>query len=243
MVSASAWLDEDVASKNVCVVTGSNSVLVVDTKLAPGISADVLMEIRKLTPKPISYVVLTHYRSVREFAKVDGDQYLTVDSDLGLGVPLFAVPPRSFVLNSRVFLDKLEIQILQLGVETLNVESMVWIPSEFALILGGITDVAGLVTASDIPSYFQRWLFALNSISSLELHTLVPSYGPPLIGAEAVATGLTNAKNVLTDLYSKAKSFKSEDGELKSAFIAEYAKLIAEHRGPFMLNRCFIHAS
>jgi glyoxylase-like metal-dependent hydrolase (beta-lactamase superfamily II) len=47
------------------VIVGDDAVMVIDAQATPLMAREVIRRIRKLTPKPIRYVVLTHYHAVR----------------------------------------------------------------------------------------------------------------------------------------------------------------------------------
>ena len=50
---------------NTGIVVGDDAVLVADTQATPAMAQDVVRRIREITDKPIRYVVLTHYHTVR----------------------------------------------------------------------------------------------------------------------------------------------------------------------------------
>ena len=47
------------------VIIGDDSVMVVEAQATPRLAGKVIEEIRKVTDKPISHLVLTHYHAVR----------------------------------------------------------------------------------------------------------------------------------------------------------------------------------
>ncbi len=53
--------DSGVVQSNCTVVIGDDSVLVVDTGQFPSLAARMVADIKKLTPKPVRYVVNTHW--------------------------------------------------------------------------------------------------------------------------------------------------------------------------------------
>src|SRR5215211_2963831 len=50
---------------NVGAVIGEDAVLAVDARATPALAREWLDELRRLTDKPVSYLVLTHYHAVR----------------------------------------------------------------------------------------------------------------------------------------------------------------------------------
>ena len=49
------------------VIIGDDGVLVVDAQATPVMANEVIARVRKVTDKPIKYVLLTHYHAVRVF--------------------------------------------------------------------------------------------------------------------------------------------------------------------------------
>jgi cyclase len=64
---ASYWIEGGVGS-NAGVIIGTDGVIVIDAKQTPDSGRGVLAEIAKLTPKPLTHVILTH----SNFDHVDG---------------------------------------------------------------------------------------------------------------------------------------------------------------------------
>lgn len=235
MVSASAWSSSDVNGNNVCMVVGGDDVLVVDTKVTPGLSSAVLSGIRKVTHSAIKYVVLTHYRSVREFGFGNRDHYenrVVIPEEV---VSEFTTLPQAFILSSHVLLGKLEVQMLHLDFGSYPSESMVWIPSEGTLILGNIPEADCLLEADDKRRYVQNWLYLLRCIESLNVHTIVPSHGAPMIGASDVAAGIQDSKDFVVELCSKVVEVDLDGNELKSFLMSTFSELRQRFGGPLIL--------
>src|SRR6185369_10384613 len=64
-ISEHAWAYTAEGDPNTGIIVGDDAVLVADTQATPAMAADVIARIRKVTDKPIKYVVLTHYHAVR----------------------------------------------------------------------------------------------------------------------------------------------------------------------------------
>src|SRR5262245_13260440 len=47
------------------VIVGDDGVIVVDAQATPALAGEVIARVRKITDKPIKYVVLSHYHAVR----------------------------------------------------------------------------------------------------------------------------------------------------------------------------------
>src|SRR5438128_5756214 len=64
-LSPSCWAFTAEGDPNTGVIVGDDAVMVIDALATPLMAREVIRRIRKLTSKPICYVVLTHYHAVR----------------------------------------------------------------------------------------------------------------------------------------------------------------------------------
>ena len=64
-LSANAWAFTAEGDPNTGVIIGDDSVMVIDAQATPRMAREVIRHIRKVTRKPIQYVVLSHYHAVR----------------------------------------------------------------------------------------------------------------------------------------------------------------------------------
>jgi len=64
-LSANCWAFTAEGDPNTGVIVGDDAVMVIDAQATPLMAREVIRRIRKVTSKPIRYVVLTHYHAVR----------------------------------------------------------------------------------------------------------------------------------------------------------------------------------
>ncbi|MCX7275460.1 MAG: MBL fold metallo-hydrolase, partial [Burkholderiales bacterium] len=64
-LSANAWAYTTEGDPNSGVIIGDDACMVIDTTATPAMAQDLIREIRRVTDKPIKYVVLSHYHAVR----------------------------------------------------------------------------------------------------------------------------------------------------------------------------------
>ena len=64
-LSEHAWAYTAEGDPNSGVVIGDDGVMVLDATATPALARDLMARIRKVTDKPIKYVVLSHYHAVR----------------------------------------------------------------------------------------------------------------------------------------------------------------------------------
>jgi len=63
-LSPNCWAFTTEGDPNTGVIVGDDSVMVIDAQATPLMASEVIKRIRKVTSKPIRYVVLTHYHAV-----------------------------------------------------------------------------------------------------------------------------------------------------------------------------------
>src|SRR5438477_5308756 len=64
-LSANCWAFTAQGDPNTGVIVGDDAVMVVDAQATPLMAREVIQRIRRITSKPIKYVVLSHYHAVR----------------------------------------------------------------------------------------------------------------------------------------------------------------------------------
>jgi glyoxylase-like metal-dependent hydrolase (beta-lactamase superfamily II) len=64
-LSKSAYAFTAEGDPNTGIVVGDDGVMVIDTQATPLMAREVIRRVRRVTSKPIRYVVLTHYHAVR----------------------------------------------------------------------------------------------------------------------------------------------------------------------------------
>ena len=64
------WAFTAEGDPNSGVIIGDESVMVIEAQATPRLANKVIEEIRKVTDKPISHLVLTHYHAVRVLGEI-----------------------------------------------------------------------------------------------------------------------------------------------------------------------------
>ena len=64
-LSPSCWAFTAEGDPNTGVIVGDDGVMVIDAQATPLMAREVIRRIRKVTAKPVKYVVLSHYHAVR----------------------------------------------------------------------------------------------------------------------------------------------------------------------------------
>ena len=278
-ISEHAWAYTAQGDPNTGVIIGDDAVLVADTQATPAMAADVIRRIRQVTDKPIQYVVLTHYHAVRVLGasayKAEGCQQVIASQDtydlivergeqdkaseIGRFPRLFrnvetvpaglTWPTLTFTGKMKLWLGRLEVQLLQLGRGHTKGDTVVWLPGEKAMLSGDLVEFDATPYAGD--AYFQDWPQTLRNIAALEPQALVPGRGPALVGQAQVAQGLQVTREFVTDLYESVKTGAAAGRDLKAVYRETYARLkprygswvIFDHCMPFDVTRAYDEAT
>ena len=275
-ISEHAWAYTAEGDPNTGVVIGDDAVLVADTQATPAMAADVIRRIREVTDKPIRYVVLTHYHAVRVLGAsayqpqqiiASQDTYdLIVErgeqdkaSEIGRFPRLFrnvetvpaglTWPTITFTGKLTLWLGKLEVQLLQLGRGHTKGDTVVWLPSERAMLSGDLVEFDATPYAGD--AYFQDWPATLDAIAALKPVALVPGRGPALKGEAQVAAGLAGTKAFVSDVWASVQAGAAAGKDLRAVYRDTYERLkpkygqwvIFDHCMPFDVSRAYDEAT
>ncbi len=187
---------------NAGIIIGKDGVLVVDTLTSAKEGQRFLADIRKVTDKPIRYVVNTHTHLDHAFGNCvfaglgavvishTADRALLekLGTDILKKVGGYGLKPEDMVgteisLPSLFFSDRLSIDLGGEVVELIRVEPshtegsvVVWLPKQKLLFSGDIlfTDFHPFLADGD----FNGWYKTLDSLLALDVERIVPGHGP-----------------------------------------------------------------
>lgn len=211
-VAPSAWYVEGASAlgspanqnfiSNAAFVVTPAGVVVIDTLGSPALATRLVAEIRKLTSKPITHVIVTHYHA---------DHIYGLQTFKALGARIIAHRAAKAYLNSDTARLRLEVSRQELApwvnADTRLVEADEWIDAEKSLMVGGVQfqikpvgpshtpeDLAvylpsekvlfagDLVFRSRIPYVGQadsrHWIVALENLLAFDATVIVPGHGP-----------------------------------------------------------------
>ncbi len=192
---------------NTGVIVGDDGVMVIDTQATPVMAGDVLRRIRKVTKKPVKYVVLTHYHAVRVLgASAYGADHIiasrpTLDLIAERGAQDFKSEvdrfPRLFravdsipgltwpnlVIDGvlTLWMGKREVQIFHPGRGHTKGDTVVWLPKEKVLFAGDLVEQGAAPYCGD--AYLGEWPRTLAKLKALKPKKLMPGRGPALTTA------------------------------------------------------------
>lgn len=211
-VSASAWYVEGVSAlgspanqnfiSNAAFVVTPAGVVVIDALGSPALATRLIAEIRKITPQPITHLIVTHYHA---------DHIYGLQTFKALGTRIIAHRAARAYLNSETARLRLEASRQELApwvdAQTRLVEADEWIDGDKEFAVGGVRfqlkpvgpshtpeDMAiympaekvlfagDLVFRSRIPFVGQadsrHWIAALDNLLAFDTDVIVPGHGP-----------------------------------------------------------------
>ena len=229
---------------NTGVIVGDDSVMVIDAQATPLMAAEVIRRVRKVTSKPIKYVVLTHYHAVRvlgasaykpqeiiasqatlDLIKERGRQDMA--SEIGRfprlfrgkeSIPGLTWPTMVFRQEMTVMMGKLEVRIIHPGSGHTAGDTIVWIPSQQVLFSGDLVEYkAGIYTGD---AHLQEWPATLAKLAALKPKALVPGRGPALKTPAESLRAINFTQDFVRGLLDSARRGVKAGKSLKEVYLA-----------------------
>ena len=244
-LSAHCWAYTAEGDPNTGVVIGDDAVLICDALATPVMAQNLIAEIRKVTAKPIKYVVLSHYHAVRVLGasgyRTEGMQEIiasqgTWEMIVERGqqdmmseyerfprlfqnfesIPGLTWPTLVFKDEITLWLGKdLDVKIMHVGMGHTRGDTIVWIPSEKVLFSGDLVEADAACYTGD--AQLAEWPATLDALAAFGAEKLVPGRGPALVGPARVAEGLAYTRDFVSTLLNSAKEAVAQDMNLKQA--------------------------
>jgi glyoxylase-like metal-dependent hydrolase (beta-lactamase superfamily II) len=228
-LSVNCWAFTAQGDPNSGVIVGDDAVMVIDAQATPLMAREVIRRIRKLSPKPIRYVVLTHYHAVRvlgasayraehiiasdatrELIRERGAQDMR--SEIGRfprlfrgahTIPGLTWPTLTFRGELTLRLGKLEVRISQPGPGHTAGDTIVWVPSQRVLFSGDLVEFAAGIYTGD--AHLEQWPATLDKLRALKPRALVPGRGPALTTPAACERAICYTQEFVRGLYACAR--------------------------------------
>lgn len=243
-LSKHAWAYTAEGDPNTGVIVGDDSVMIIDATATPIMAQKVVAEIRRITDKPIKYVLLTHYHAVRvlgasgfkqhglEQIIASQDTYDLIvergqqdmDSEIARfprlfqaveSVPGLTWPTLTFKGRMTLFMGGLEVQIMQLGAGHTKGDTIAWLPEDKVLFSGDLVEADAACYTGD--AHLSEWPQTLRNLRSMNAEKLVPGRGPALVTPEQVSNGLAYTEDFVSTLYKGAQEAVAQGLDLKGA--------------------------
>jgi glyoxylase-like metal-dependent hydrolase (beta-lactamase superfamily II) len=226
------------------VIVGDDAVMVVDAQATPVMAQEVIARVRKVTDKPIRYVLLTHYHAVRvlgasayagaDIIASDVTRGLIVergkqdmDSEIGRfprlfraveSIPGLTWPTITFPEQMSVWLGRREVRILHLGRAHTAGDVVAAVPDAGVVFSGDLVEYQSACYCGD--AHFTDWPETLERLAELRPKALVPGRGAALAVPDKVADGIHMTREFLSTLYGSVSESVAKGRSLKEAFDA-----------------------
>jgi glyoxylase-like metal-dependent hydrolase (beta-lactamase superfamily II) len=243
-LSDHAWAYTAEGDPNTGVIVGDDSVMIIDATATPVMAQKVVAEVRKITDKPIKYVLLTHYHAVRVLGasgfKQHGLQQIIasqdtydlivergqqdMDSEIARfprlfqaveSVPGLTWPTLTFKGRMTLFMGSLEVQIMQVGAGHTKGDTIAWLPKDEVLFSGDLVEADAACYTGD--AHLAEWPHSLRNLRAMNAKKLVPGRGPALMTAQEVDKGLAYTEDFVSTLYKGAQEAVAQGLDLKGA--------------------------
>ncbi len=219
---------------NVGIVVGDDGVMVIDTGMGPANAEIILREVRKITDKPIRYLVCTHFhpehnygaqafpdetviiysRAQRDELAQKGIAYKELFVELfgdrvrDLLEPVKLVPPDvTFESRADINLGGITAQLMYLGRPAHTIgDTLIYLPDSGVLFAGGLAPGRFFPIMADADSSGNGWIANLKDLENmnLDIQYVVGDHGD--IGGREV---LAEIKTYLVDLRARVLELKS----------------------------------
>ncbi|MFH1215181.1 MAG: MBL fold metallo-hydrolase [Pseudomonadota bacterium] len=240
---------------NAGIIIGEKGIVVIDTLISAREAQRFIQDIRKISDKPIKYVVNTHYHldhsfGNAEFAKLgavivcqtkcgnemrqkaadslaNAKNYgLTAEDMAGTKI---AYPDMTFTERARLELGDIDVDLIHVAPSHSSGSILVYIPSEKVVFAGDIlfTDFHPYMGDGDLTG----WQQALDFLATLDADRIIPGHGP-LSGEKDV----TQMKDYITSFDRKARELTTGASTLEEV-VAELKKSQPERsRGEWLIG-------
>lgn len=224
------------------VIVGDDSVMVIEAQATPRLASKVIEEIQKVTDKPITHLVLTHYHAVRVLgaAAFNAQQIIMSETARGMvvergqedwdsefnrfprlfegheSIPGLTWPTTTFNGRMTVYLGNRKVEVMQFGRAHTAGDAVVWVPDEQVMFTGDIVEYKSACYCGD--GHFEDWQDTLDVVESYQPEAIAPGRGDALTGSNMVAAGLDGTREFLDATYLPVVRVASRNGTLKEAW-------------------------
>ncbi|MCU0510454.1 MAG: MBL fold metallo-hydrolase [Anaerolineae bacterium] len=264
-LSEHAWAYTAEGDPNSGVVIAENAALVVDTTATPAMARQLISQIRRVTDRPIKYVVLSHYHAVRvlgasaffsegaqEIIASRGTRELIAERggqdmqseierfprlfDAVETVPGLTWPTLVFERDLTLYLGDLEVQIKHVGMGHTKGDTIVWLPQERVLFSGDLVEFGAAAYTGD--AQLAHWPGTLEVLRRLSPEKLVPGRGPALLSNAEANRAIDYTKSFVETLLSSARESIAAGHDLRQAFAHARSRMDPLFGDVFIYEHC-----
>ncbi len=238
------WAFTAQGDPNSGVIIGDDSVMIIEAQATPKIAKKVIKHVRRVTDKPISHLVLTHYHAVRvlgasaykasqvimsetaramvvERGKEDWESEFQRFPRLFDGhedIPGLTWPTTTFRNTMTIYLGQRRVDIQHLGRAHTAGDAVVYVPDENVIFSGDIVEYRSACYCGD--GHFVDWTETLRKIAQFGADAIMPGRGDALLGQEMVSTAINSTRDFVASTYQPVAQVANRGGDLKEAFAA-----------------------
>jgi len=242
------WAFTAEGDPNSGVIIGDDSVMVIEAQATPRLAETVIAEIRKVTDKPISHLVLTHYHAVRVLGAsaygareiIMSDAARAMVAERGQedwesefdrfprlfegheSIPGLTWPTTTFSDRMTVYLGRRRVDILHLGRAHTAGDAVIWVPDEEVMFTGDIVEYRSACYCGD--GHLTEWGETLDQIAAYQPRAIAPGRGDALVGEEMVSAAIASTRDFVESTYRPAARVAAKGGSLKDAWDAVRAE-------------------
>ncbi len=248
---------------NTGVIIGDRGVMVIDTQATPMMAQDVIANIRKITSKPITHILLSHYHAVRvlgasaykahtiiasrdtyELIKERGEQDKA--SEVGRFPRLFrgidSVPPGltwpDIVFEGKLTVDlgNCPVEISQVGRGHTKGDTIAWLPEHRVLFAGDLVEYQSTCYCGD--AYLADWPATLDRLQGIGANSLVPGRGDALQSPGEVRAAIESTRAFVSDLLNHVQRFAVNGRPLREVYKEVYPLMAAKYGSWAIFEHC-----
>ncbi len=234
---------------NTGVIVGDDAVMVIDTQATPAMARRIVEHVRRVTDKPIKYVVLTHYHAVRVLgASAYGAQEILASAacramiaergeedwkselerfprlfQAAESVPGLTWPTITFEARMTLDLGRRRVDLLHLGRGHTAGDIVAWVPDARVVFSGDLVEHRSACYCGD--AHFGDWPRTLERVAALCPEALVPGRGEALRGESQVREAIDLTRRFLGDTYGPVARAVARGAALKECFDEAAARL------------------
>jgi glyoxylase-like metal-dependent hydrolase (beta-lactamase superfamily II) len=226
------------------IIVGDDGVMVVDAQATPVMARQVIDRVKKVTDKPIKYVLLSHYHAVRVLGASayvgagilasEATRALIVergredmDSEIGRfprlfraveSIPGLTWPTLTFPDQMSVWLGRREVRIMHIGRGHTAGDVVAFVPDANVVFSGDLVEYHSACYCGD--AHFTDWPATLDRLAEFSAAALVPGRGAALKTPQQVAEGIALTEDFLTTLYDAVTASVAKGRSLKDTYDA-----------------------
>jgi glyoxylase-like metal-dependent hydrolase (beta-lactamase superfamily II) len=238
---------------NVGAIIGRDGIVAVDARATPTAANDWLADLRKITDKPVRYLVLTHYHAVRVLGASAFDAHEIVASETTrelilergkqdwesefrrmprlakdpTSVPGLTFPTVTFPDRLALHLGDRDVELRFLGRGHSAGDIAVWLRAERVLFAGDLVEAQAACYMGD--AHVDEWRSTtLDAVAALDARVLVPGRGPALRGDD-VRTAIEDTRGFLSAVWEGVARARASRADLKDTFDTVHGELVPRY--------------